>query len=220
MTVDPAREEPFVLDPGGWIGRRRRAMYWLGSSLSALAFRTLWRSRAVGLENIPLRGPLLLASNHASFVDPPLIGSHLPRPLYYMAKEELFQIPIFGWIIRQVNAFPIRRREGDVGALRTAQRVLSAGGALIVFPEGRRQKGGVLGRPKGGAGLLAVKTGAPVVPVYVHNTHRAWRFPKLTIVFGRPFSAGAGESAQAFVHRAMDAIRELKESVCGNDRAA
>lgn len=216
MTHVDDWNDHFVLAPPGWRGWVKRAMYALGHGLSGLAFRTLWRLRVEGRENVPLVGPLLIAANHASFIDPPLVGSSLPRPLYYMGKEELFRWPVFGWIISQVNAFPIRRKEGDVGAIRTAHRILAAGGALIVFPEGRRQRGGEFGRPKGGVGLLAVKTGAPVVPAYLHGNHRAWRFPRLRVVFGKPLAAAPGETGEAFAHRVMNAIRDLKESLRGS----
>lgn len=211
-------ENPFVLDPGGFSGLLSRSLFWAGHTLFRLSFRLVWRCRVVGRDRVPPHGALLFAANHASFADPPLVGSSVPRPMYFMAKEELFQVPIFGWLIRHVNAFPIRRKEGDVGAFRTAQRILAAGGAMIMFPEGRRQKGGVFGKPKAGLGLLAVKTGTPVVPVYVHNTHRLWRFPRLTVVFGTPLAAAPGDTADIFSQRIMDAIRRLKEERFGPDR--
>jgi 1-acyl-sn-glycerol-3-phosphate acyltransferase len=195
-----------------------RLLFWMGHTMFNLSFSILWRRRVRGREHIPPRGPLLFAANHASFADPPLVGSSVHRPLYFMAKEELFQIPLLGWLIRHVNAFPIRRKEGDVGAFRTAQRILAAGGAMLLFPEGRRQKGGVFGKPKAGVGLLAVKSGAPVVPVYVHNTFRLWQCPRLTVVFGPPLVAMGGETAEGFSQRMMDAIRRLKEDTFGPDR--
>ena len=208
----------FVLDAGGISGWISRTLYWTGHTMFRLVFSTVWRRRVWGREHIPPRGALLFAANHASFADPPLVGSSVSRPLYFMAKEELFRVPLFGWLIRHVNAFPIRRKEGDVGAFRTAQRILAAGGAMIMFPEGRRQKGGVLGKPKAGLGLLAVKSGTPVVPAYVHNTHRLWRFPPLTVIFGAPLTAEKGESAETFSLRLMDTIRRLKEDHFGPDR--
>ncbi len=183
-----------------------------------VVFSTVWRCRVLGRDQIPSRGALLFAANHASFADPPFVGSSVSRPLYFMAKEELFQVPLFGWLIRHVNAFPIRRKEGDVGAFRTAQRILAAGGAMIMFPEGRRQKGGIFGKPKAGLGLLAVKTGTPVVPAYVHNTHRLWRFPRITVVFGAPLQSVPGETADLFSQRIMDTIRRLKEDHFGSNR--
>lgn len=195
-----------------------RVFYWIGKNGSNVLFKTFSRLRVIGRDHVPRAGPLILAPNHASFTDPPLVGSQLPRPLFYMGKEELFRIPVFGWLIRQVNAFPIRRAEGDIAAIKAAERILAAGGALIVFPEGRRQRTGRLGAPKRGVGLLAVRTGAPVLPVYIHNGHRVTQGARLTMVFGHPMSARPGEGAEEFSQRVMDAIRSLKEAHFGPER--
>lgn len=192
-----------------------RVFYWIGKTGSNLLFTLFSRVRVRGRENVPRAGALIIAPNHASFADPPLVGSQLPRTLFYMGKEELFRIPVFGWILRQVNAFPIRRKEGDIAAIKAAERILNAGGALIVFPEGRRQRNGQLAAPKRGVGLLAVRTGVPVLPVYVHNAHRILRLAQITIVFGRPISPAAGETAEVFSQRVMDAVRQLKEAHFG-----
>src|SRR5213594_2355607 len=104
--------------------------------LAVALMRLLFRLEAVGRENIPERGPVLLVSNHSSVLDPPLIGGMSDRQLTYLAKAELFEIPLFGALIRGLNARPIRREGADPGALRTARRVLEEGGALLVFPEG------------------------------------------------------------------------------------
>ncbi|MBL0058890.1 MAG: 1-acyl-sn-glycerol-3-phosphate acyltransferase [Elusimicrobia bacterium] len=217
MSAETA-DDRFVLDRGGWRGLLARGLFWIGHTLFRVSFSILWRLRVVGREQVPRQGALLFAANHASFADPPLVGSSVPRPIYFMAKEELFQVPLFGWLIHQVNAFPIRRKEGDVGAFRTAQRILAAGGAMIIFPEGKRQRLGVFGRPKSGVGLLAIKTGVPVVPVYVHDTHRLLRFPRLTVVFGAPLTAVPGETPEILSRRIMDAIRLLKEAHLGPQR--
>lgn len=195
-----------------------RALYWIGKNGSGLLFTLVSRVRVVGRDNVPRTGPLILAPNHASFADPPIVGSQLPRSLFYMGKEELFRVPIFGWLIRQVNAFPVRRAEGDIAAIKAAERILNAGGALIVFPEGRRQRTGRLGAPKRGVGLLATRTGVPVLPVYIHNSHRILRLARLTVVFGQPLSIAPGESAEIFSQRVMDAIRQLKEAHFGPER--
>jgi 1-acyl-sn-glycerol-3-phosphate acyltransferase len=214
VTAEP-KDDRFVLDVGGFYGFLSRCLYWGGHTIFRIVFKVLWRRRVRGQEHVPLHGALLFASNHASFADPPLVGSSLSRPLYFMAKEELFKVPVFGWLIRRVNAFPIRRKEGDVGAFRTAQRILAAGGAMIMFPEGRRQKNGVLGNPKAGLGLLAVKSGVPVVPVYVHGTHRLWRFPQVSVIFGAPLTGLPGETPETFSVRIMDSIRGLQEDFRG-----
>jgi 1-acyl-sn-glycerol-3-phosphate acyltransferase len=213
-----AWRDGFVFSPPGWRGVLGRTLYFLGYSLFRLSFKTLWRARALGQENVPPLGPLILAANHASFADPPLVGSLAGRALYFMGKEELFRVPLFGWLIGQVNCFPIRRKGNDVSALRTAQRILAAGGGLIVFPEGKRRKDGVLGRPKAGVGLLADLTKSAVVPVYAHNTHRASRLARLAVVYGPPLTFQPTETHEQFAHRVMDAIRTLKETHFGPHR--
>lgn len=194
----------------------QRFLYGLGALFYSSVFRAVWRRRVLNAELVPPSGGLLFAANHASFADPPLVGTSVGRPVYYMAKEELFRVPVFGWALRQVNAFPIKRKQGDVGAFRLAQRILKAGGALVVFPEGKRQKSGQLGPAKAGAALLAKKARVDVVPVYLHNNHRTLRLAPLTVVFGAPMRAGPGESAEAFSARIMDALRALKEKNFGS----
>ena len=95
-----------------------RIFYWIGKNGFDLLFTLFSRVRVVDRGNVPRTGPLIIAPNHASFADPPIVGSQLPRTLFYMGKEELFRVPVFGWLIRQVNAFPIRRKEGDIAAIK------------------------------------------------------------------------------------------------------
>jgi 1-acyl-sn-glycerol-3-phosphate acyltransferase len=156
--------------------------------------RLMFRLEAIGVENIPAHGPVLLVANHSSVLDPPLIGGASDRQLTYLAKAELFKIPLFGALIHGLNARPVRREGADAGALRTAKRVLEEGGALLVFPEGTRGEEGVIRPAKPGAGLLAVSCGAAVVPVYVSGSGRAWpkgrRLPRP--VRGRPGSGSEG----------------------------
>ena len=147
-----------------------------------------------------------------------------PRRLTFLAKAELFRVPVFGALIRRLGSQPLRRDGGDVAALRTAQRVLQDGGALLVFPEGTRGDEGVLRPAKPGAALLAMQTGVPVVPAYVRGSGRAWprgqRLPrpaKVVVTFGPPLSfarpTGADRKAQyeAASRRMMAAIAELKD---------
>ena len=112
-------------------------------------------------------------SNHVSVLDPPLVGGACPRELYFLAKEELFAIPLFGRLIRALNARPVKRDGSDSRALKTALQLLGENHAILVFPEGTRGVEGRLGEGKPGAGMLAVMSGAPVVPAYVSGTARA-----------------------------------------------
>lgn len=186
-----------------------------GRLLCAIAFRLVWRRRVVGVENVPAEGGVILAANHASLADPPLVGSSLSRRVFFMAKQELFEALGFGWLIKQLNAFPIRRVERDMGAFRMAQRILVAGETLILFPEGTRQKGGKLGRARPGVGMLALKTDCRVVPVYVHNSHLASSLAPVTVIFGEPLSPAGETDYQVFSDKVMAAIARLKETHFG-----
>jgi CMP/dCMP kinase len=179
-----------------------RSRFYAAMRLLAVGvMRTLFRLEARGTEHVPMHGPLLLVSNHSSMLDPPLVGGMCPRQLTFLAKAELFAVPGFGRLIHALNARPVRREGADAAALRVALRVLEQGGALLVFPEGTRGPEGQLREPKPGAALLAVLSGAAVVPVFVRGSGRAWprgqRFPrpaKVRVTFGPPlrFARPAG----------------------------
>lgn len=136
--------------------------------------KTLFAVTATGDENVPVNGPLIVAANHRSYLDPPLLGSWFPRTVHYMAKEELFRIPILGTLIRWSNAFPVARGEGDVGSVRRALRILKEGGVVGIFPEGTRNLTGDV-EAKAGAVLLATIARCPIVPVGLSRTNLAWR---------------------------------------------
>jgi 1-acyl-sn-glycerol-3-phosphate acyltransferase len=168
-------------------------LYAVLKPLTLAMMRLLFRVEGRGAEHVPRTGPVLLVANHSSFLDPPLVGGVVPRPLSFLAKEELFRVPLLGALIRRLNARPVRREGADAAALRTALRILQDGGVLLLFPEGTRGAEGTLREPKPGAGMLAVLSGAPVVPVFVQGSGRAWprgrRLPrpaKVTVTFGPP----------------------------------
>jgi len=201
--------------------------FYAACKVPTVAFmRLMFRLEAVGVENIPASGPVLMVSNHSSVLDPPLIGGASDRQLTYLAKAELFNIPLFGALIRGLDARPIRREGADPGALRTARHVLEEGGALLVFPEGTRGDEGDIRPAKPGAGLLAVSSGAAVVPVYVKGSGQAWprgrslpRPAKVTVTFGKPLrfepARGADRKAQYELasREMMDAISRLRDGI-------
>ncbi|PYN37025.1 MAG: (d)CMP kinase [Candidatus Rokuibacteriota bacterium] len=205
----------------------RWSWFYAAMKIPAVALmRLLFRVEAIGREHIPEHGPVLLVANHSSVLDPPLIGGVSDRQLTYLAKAELFEIPLFGALIHGLKARPTRREGADPGALRTARRVLEERGALLVFPEGTRGDEGDIRPAKPGAGLLAVSSGATVVPVYVRGSGRAWprgrRLPrpaKVTVTFGKPlrFEAerGADRKAQYEIasREMMDAISRLRDGM-------
>lgn len=129
----------------------------------AVIFQLLFRAKTYGKENLPAEGPVILAANHMSNWDPPLLATFLPRPVSYMAKIELFEHPIFGAAIRRCHAFPVKRGAADRGAIKAAVNVLRQGRVLGLFPEGTRSKDGKLHKAEAGVGLLAAMSGAPVV---------------------------------------------------------
>ena len=137
-----------------------------------LLCRLLGGWRVVGRENVPATRGAVIAPNHVSYLDPPAVGSALPRRVYSLAKKELFEIPIFGWIIRKCYAFPVNRESNDVAAFRHAIRVLQAGELLLVFPEGARSRDGSLEEGGLGAALIASRAGVPIIPCALHGTDR------------------------------------------------
>lgn len=131
-------------------------------------------ARVSGVENVPSVGPLVVASNHLSYWDPPLLGTWFPRTVHFMAKRELFDNPLFGAILSRVHAFPVERESADVGAIRRALRILRNGEVVGIFPEGRRNPSGDL-QARNGAVLLAATAKCPIVPVALLGTNAAAR---------------------------------------------
>ena len=154
-------------------------------------FLVYFRLERIGREHLPASGPLLLAANHRSFLDPFVIGSLVRRPVYYMAKRELFERRWQAWVLNALGAFPVDRGAGDGDAMRTAKAILERGDCVVVFPEGTRIRTGPLASPRRGIGRLALETGAPVAPVAVYGTEevrRGWRIRprKVRLRVGRP----------------------------------
>jgi glycerol-3-phosphate dehydrogenase (NAD(P)+) len=157
---------------------RRRGVhplvYWPVHAVLKPALHLMFRLRRTGHRHIP-KGPVILAANHRSFLDPFIVACCLRRPIYFMAKQELFRNRLQGWLLNCLGAFPVCRGDSDEESVETARRLLAAGKPVVIFPEGTRQRLGSLGNPRRGVGRLALETGAPVVPVAVKGTERARR---------------------------------------------
>lgn len=168
-------------------------VYLLGWLCFRFLFATYFRWRYFNPERVPLTGPVILASNHASFIDPPLVGAALHRGLSYLARDTLFRFPGVGWLLRAWDAVPVDREGGGAAGLRKILDALQSGRATIVFPEGTRTRNGSLQKARTGIGLLVLKSDAPVVPVRVFGTYAAYgrhqRLPRpaaVAVKYGQP----------------------------------
>jgi 1-acyl-sn-glycerol-3-phosphate acyltransferase len=182
--------------------------------------RVLWRAQVVGENNVPAAGPLIVACNHVSYLDPPLLGCFCPRRIRYMAKRELFRIPVLGGVIQALGAYEVDRRGSAAGAIKRSLGVLQAGGVVGIFPEGTRNRSGVLPAQTGVA-LLASLAQAPVVPACVYGTDQALRLGRIDVAFAPPLPPPGGgkatrEDLAKFTAEIMKAIEVLAESIGGN----
>ena len=170
-------------------------LYFAGWTAYRTLFAVYFRWRVYNPERVPQSGPVILASNHASFLDPPLVGSGLRRDINYLARKTLFRFAALGWVLRTVNAVPVDRDGGGAAGLKAIMDRLQAGGAIILFPEGTRSADGRLQPARSGVGLTVIKSVAPVVPVRVFGTYEAWgrhvKFPRprrVAVKYGKPMN--------------------------------
>lgn len=190
-------------------------LYFLGHSFFKLLFDMVFQRKVVGHENIPQNGPALICANHQSFIDPPLVGSSTKRPIHYMARHDLFTVPVLGWFIARVNAFPVKRSGGgDTAAFKNIFRLLAEKEIVLLFPEGTRSRNGDLQKPLPGAGLIVYQAKVPVIPCYVHGSREVLprgskflHFHPLIVTFGKPidFSAYYQREKSKDLYREMSA---------------
>lgn len=181
-------------------------------------FRLLCRAEFSGIDNIPQEGRVILAANHMSNADPPLIGCHLPRRINYICKEELFHVPVIGWVLHTTKTIPIKRGTGDRGAIRAAQQALRAEQQIALFPEGHRAKNGHMRKAQAGVGLLAALSGAPVIPVAIIGTDKLLAnggfLPKLRVIYGEPMYYTGDkkdkEAMAAFAQSILDRVAAMR----------
>jgi 1-acyl-sn-glycerol-3-phosphate acyltransferase len=173
--------------------------YTLARAILTLPTMLLWRVRAVGLENVPKHGPLVLAPNHFSQMDHFFVGLYLRRKIRFMAKSQLFGPPLLTYVYKHGGVFPVRRGHHDEEAFETVRQLLDQGEMLLVYAEGGRSRSQQLGEPKPGIGRIALESGVPIVPVAIKGSERArqWRrlrFPKVSVQFGEPLTFLAEEA--------------------------
>jgi 1-acyl-sn-glycerol-3-phosphate acyltransferase len=168
-----------------------KILYHTGRTLTRVFSKFVFRIRVSGQGNIPRSGGFILASNHISWYDPPVVGSWAPREFYFFAKRELFKNKLFGNILSRVNALPVKRGAVDRAAIEASLDVMRRGYGLTFFPEGTRSKIDEFLDPKPGIGLLALQARCPIVPCYVHGTNKLkacfWGRDRMRVVYGEPF---------------------------------
>ena len=196
--------------------------YWIGWTLCRCIYATYFRWKVYHPERVPVSGPVILAANHASFLDPPLVGSGLPRAINYLARETLFKYPGLGAILRSVNAVPVDREGGGGAGLKAILDRLLAGGGIILFPEGTRSPDGELRGARAGIGLTVIKSSAPVVPVRVFGTYEAWgrgkalpRPRRVAVKYGNPldFTAQREEAKTCAKPRLKQIYQEIADEI-------
>lgn len=174
--------------------------YWIGYHLSRLAGRLFFRFRVIHRERMIQSGPVILAMNHQSYLDPPLAGTTCDRAIYFLARRTLLNVPLLGWVLPKLNVIPVNQEGVDRSAIKAVIRVLQAGNGVLVFPEGSRTLNGTLQPTEPGMGLVIAKTLAPVVPMRIFGAHEALprgggrlRFVPITVVIGEPIFFSAAD---------------------------
>ncbi|GAE25101.1 1-acyl-sn-glycerol-3-phosphate acyltransferase [Halalkalibacter wakoensis JCM 9140] len=186
-------------------------IYQFGQNVSKMFLSTSYKVEVIGKENIPEDGPTILCCNHIHNFDPPLLGAYIKRQLHYMAKQELFEMPILKNLLPRLGAFPVRRGMSDKQAIRTAMKFLKEGKMIGLFPEGTRSKDGQLGKGLSGAGFFALRTEAVVIPCAIIGPYKA--FKSLKLVYGTPIDftqlREQKASAEEATERIMEEIKKL-----------
>jgi 1-acyl-sn-glycerol-3-phosphate acyltransferase len=198
--------------------------YWFGYHVSRWLAKLLFRFRVLHRERMIHTGPVILAMNHQSYLDPPLAGNASDRPIYFLARHSLLDVPVLGRILPKLNVIPVNQEGMDRSALKAVIRVLKANQAVLIFPEGARTLDGNLQPALPGVGLIIAKTLAPVVPMRIFGAHEALprgggglRLARITVVVGEPihftaadFEGGGKELYARASERIMDAIAALR----------
>jgi 1-acyl-sn-glycerol-3-phosphate acyltransferase len=216
-----------VLETDRLAASRYSLLYSIAHAFIWIVSKLLFRMKVSGSDHVPRNGGIIIASNHASYLDPPIVGTAITsRQICYLARETLFKNPIFGWLIRDFHSIPIRRGSADTDAFESVLSVLRGGGCVVMFPEGTRTLNGELQPAKRGVGYLAVLSGVPVVPAYVSGTYRV--MPKgrvipspasIQVYFGAPIDIGPylkkpkeKETFQELSDTIMERIKVLKDA--------
>jgi 1-acyl-sn-glycerol-3-phosphate acyltransferase len=229
--LDPRPKEYFERFHERVRSGRPGPIYRIARAVLTLPVLAGFRYRAIGIENVPADGPLILAPNHFSNFDHFLIAVLLRREVQFMAKSQLFGPPVLTYIISHGGAFPVRRGHHDEEAFVTAHTILDRGGSIVMYAEGGRSRSKELGTPKPGLGRLALESGAPVVPVaiegsqHVRDARRRLRVPPVTVQYGEPLQYPVAERptkehCQRAAEEIFEQVRELYRTLADRGRRA
>jgi 1-acyl-sn-glycerol-3-phosphate acyltransferase len=191
--------------------------YALSRGLCKIVVRAVYGFRSLESQHVPATGAVIVACNHVSYLDPVVLGIGFLRPVTYLAKKQLFEIPVLGPIIYALGAYPTDREAGGVAAVRAALRALKEGRCIGIFPEGGRNLDGQH-EEKGGAALLAALSGAPVVPAAIAGTRHPRPFRTIRVIYGEPLIVkrnrkADGDDLEKWTAEIMRRIRALEESI-------
>ncbi|MGP8197938.1 MAG: lysophospholipid acyltransferase family protein [Limisphaerales bacterium] len=198
------------------------ACYAVGWNFFRAYFSIYHRYRVFNVERVPLQGPVILASNHASYIDPPLVGTGVRRQINYLARDSIFRVPILASILRSWDVVPVDRDGGTGRGLKAILDRLERGGAIILFPEGTRSRHGELNPARSGIGLAVIKSAAPVVPVRAFGTFQAFgaqllvpRPRRLAVKYGRPllFEALRAEAQNCSKPRLKEIYQQVADEI-------
>jgi 1-acyl-sn-glycerol-3-phosphate acyltransferase len=199
---------------------QQRMTFWylLGYSLSKAVAKTFFHYRVTGTENLVEEGPCIVAANHCSYLDPPLVGVAFRRGIHYLARKSLLDWPVLGPIFPELNVIPVDQKNADRSALMGAIRVVREGGAVLIFPEGTRSPDGQLQAGQPGIGMIAAKTGAPVLPARITGSFEAFprsgaahgiRAVPVTVSFGPPLRCGTAENREDYARIGREVMQAI-----------
>ncbi|BFH61766.1 lysophospholipid acyltransferase family protein [Paenibacillus azoreducens] len=177
-------------------------------------FAVMYRLEAIGLDNVPKEGGVLLCSNHISVRDPITVGIKISRQVKFMAKAELFKVPVLGMIVTNLGAFPVKRGGVSKESVKTSLKILRGGEVMGIFPEGTRHSDS--GAAKKGAATFALRSGAAVVPAAIIGNYKLFR--KMKVIYGKPIDISefadmdSGEAIEAVTEKIMSRIREMQQT--------
>jgi 1-acyl-sn-glycerol-3-phosphate acyltransferase len=192
-------------------------VYYITKAIARVLLQLLFGLRVEGAEKIPREGPVIIASNHISIMDPVVMGLACPRVVSYMSRDDVFRYPFLSWLLPRLYAIPVSRGAGDLGAIKAAIRTLKSGAAFGIFPEGRRSRTGAIEPFKTGTAAIALRTNAPIVPAAIIGSDKAWPLGKgprlrrpIRVVFGDPITLMPGKTD----HQTLEEVtRQIEAAV-------